>query len=82
MIKFINLRVVVPKEVTGGKNPEESFIIQESSSTGYRNATDHNATGITTADHGFNRNLRFIGFTCIIRHNCHSYNIFTSRFKC
>ena len=63
--KIYKLRVVVPKEVTGGKNPEESFIIQESSSTGYRNATDHNATGIATADHGFNRNLRFIGFTTV-----------------
>ena len=61
--KIYKLRVVVPKEVTNGKNPEESFIIQESSSTGYRNATDYNQTGITTADHGFNRNLRFIGFT-------------------
>ena len=58
--KIYKLRVVVPKEVINGKNPEESFIIQESSSTGYRNATDYNATGITTEDHGFNRNLRFI----------------------
>ena len=61
--KIYKFRVVVPKEVTNGKNPEESFIIQESSSTGYRNATDYNTTGISTADHGFNRNLRFIGFT-------------------
>ena len=61
--KLYKLRVVVPKEVTNGKNPEESFIIQESSSTGYRNAIDYNTTGISTADHGFNRNLRFIGFT-------------------
>ena len=63
--KIYKLRVVVPKEVTNGKNPEESFIIQESSSTGYRNATDHNATGITTEDHAFNRNLRLIGFSTV-----------------
>ena len=63
--KIYKLRVVVPKEVINGKNPEESFIIQESSSTGYRNATDYNATGITTEDHAFNRNLRFIGFTTV-----------------
>jgi len=63
--KIYKLRVVVPKEVTNGKNPEESFIIQESSSTGYRNATDHNATSIVSADHAFNRNLRFIGFSTV-----------------
>ena len=63
--KIYKVRVVVPKEVTNGKNPEESFIIQESSSTGYRNATDHNATGITTEDHAFNRNLRLIGFSTV-----------------
>ena len=39
--KLYKLRVVVPKEVTNGKNPEESFIIQESSSTGYRLSLIH-----------------------------------------
>ena len=63
--KIYKLRVVVPKEVTNGKNPEESFIIQESSSTGYRNATDYNATSIVSGDHAFNRNLRFIGFSTV-----------------
>ena len=63
--KLYKLRVVVPKEVVGGKNPEESFVLQESSSTGYRNATDYNATGISTSDYNYNRNLRFIGFTTV-----------------
>lgn len=47
------------------ENPEESFVLQESSSTGYRNATDYNATGISTSDYNYNRNLRFIGFTTV-----------------
>ena len=64
--KIYKLRVVVPKEVTNGKNPEESFIIQESSSTGYRNATDHSATSIVSADHAFNRNLRFITSSTVL----------------
>ena len=63
--KIYKLRVVVPKEVIGGKNPEEGFVLQESSSTGYRNATDYNATGISTSDYNYNRNLRFIGFTTV-----------------
>ena len=64
--KIYKLRVVVPKEVVNGKNPEESFIIQESSSTGYRNATDHSATSIVSADHAFNRNLRFITSSTVL----------------
>ena len=64
--KIYKLRVVVPKEVVGGKNPEESFVLQESSSTGYRNATDYNATGISTSDYNYNRNLRFIALTEVL----------------
>ena len=58
--KIYKLRVVVPKEVVNGKNPEESFILQESSNTGYQSNSDASDTSITSADHSFNRNLRFI----------------------
>ena len=64
--KLYKLRVVVPKEVVGGKNPEESFVLQESSSTGYRNATDYNKTSITAGDFNYNRNLRLITLTTLL----------------
>ena len=64
--KIYKIRVVIPKETVNSKNPENSFIIQQSSSTGYRNNTDFNATSITSTDYDYNRNLRLIA-------NC-SYN--------
>ena len=64
--KIYKIRVVIPKETVNSKNPENSFIIQQSSSTGYRNNTDFNATSITRTDYDYNRNLRLIA-------NC-SYN--------
>jgi len=63
--KIYKVRVVVPKEVQDGKNPEESFIIQESSSTGARSNTDFSITGIGTDDFAYKRNPRFIG-TCSV----------------
>ena len=63
--KIYKLRVVVPKEVQDGKNPEESFIIQESSSTGARSNADFSLTGIGTDDFAYKRNPRFIG-TCSV----------------
>ena len=63
--KIYKLRVVVPKEVQDGKNPEESFIIQESSSTGARSNNDFSLTGIGTDDFAYKRNPRFIG-TCSV----------------
>ena len=38
--KIYKLRVVIPKEVNNGKNPESGFIIQESSTTGLRTDAD------------------------------------------
>ena len=38
--KIYKLRVVIPKELINGKNPEEGFIIQESSTTGVRQQSD------------------------------------------
>jgi hypothetical protein len=34
--KLYKIRVVIPKELVGAKNPEDGFVIQESSSTGIR----------------------------------------------
>ena len=63
--KIYKLRVVIPKETQNAKIPDNGFVIQESSSTGYRGTdnTDSNKTTITAADYDFNRNLRFIS-TC------------------
>ena len=61
--KLYKFRVVVPKEFDNAKDPEEGFVIQESSTTGARSNADFTATGITTSDYDYNRNPRFIS-TC------------------
>jgi len=64
--KIYKVRVVVPKELSNAKTPENGYIIQESSSTGYRGVdnTDSLKSTITaTDDYDFNRNPRFIS-TC------------------
>ncbi len=61
--KLYKIRVVIPKELTGSKNPEDGFVIQESSSTGYRNDTDFSLSSLTASDYEYNRNPRFIS-TC------------------
>ena len=61
--KLYKFRVVVPKELDNSKDPEEGFVIQESSTTGARSDADFTATGITTSDYDYNRNPRFIS-TC------------------
>jgi hypothetical protein len=58
--KLYKIRVVIPKELVGAKNPEDGFVIQESSSTGYRNDTDFSLSSLTASDYEYNRNLRFI----------------------
>jgi hypothetical protein len=68
--KLYKIRVVIPKELVGAKNPEDGFVIQESSSTGYRNNTDPILSTLTVSDYEYNRNPRFIS-TC-------SYNSLTS----
>jgi len=67
--KLYKLRVVIPKEFDEAKNPEEGFIIQESSYTGYPadsyfTTPDLNITP-TSNDYLYNRNPRFIS-TCSI----------------
>ena len=68
--KLYKLRVVIPKEFDNSKNPEEGFIIQSSSSTGFRTDADAGIKAITQntpilsgEDYGYNRNLSFIS-TC------------------
>ena len=64
--KIYKVRVVVPKELSNAKTPENGYVIQESSSTGYRGTdnTDSLKSTITAADdYDFNRNPRFIS-TC------------------
>ena len=61
--KIYKLRVVVPAETVNGKNPEEGFIIQESSSTGASADTDFTLTSLTPnpeKKYGVLRNLRLI----------------------
>jgi microcystin-dependent protein len=58
--KIYKLRVVVPSQFTNAKTPEPGFVIQESSSTGFRVDTDATAVSIGTTDYDFNRNLRII----------------------
>jgi hypothetical protein len=61
--KLYKIRVVIPKELTGAKNPEDGFVIQESSSTGIRSDTDPILSSLTASDYEYNRNPRFIS-TC------------------
>jgi len=57
--KIYKIRVVIPKESTNAKKPENGFIIQESSSTGARSG-DFNLSTLTQSDYDYNKNLRFI----------------------
>ena len=57
--KIYKLRVVIPKESANAKNPENGFIIQESSSTGARDG-DFNLSVLTQSDYDYNKNPRFI----------------------
>ena len=58
--KLYKIRVVIPKELVGAKNPEDGFVIQQSSSTGIRSDTDPNISSITVSDYDYNRNLSLI----------------------
>tara|TARA_B100001996_G_scaffold118317_1_gene89538 strand:- start:1268 stop:6547 length:5280 start_codon:yes stop_codon:yes gene_type:complete len=62
--KLYKVRIVVPKDAENAKQPAETFIIQESSSTGFRNDADSSRVSIGATDHDFARNSRFIS-TCI-----------------
>ena len=61
--KIYKIRVVVPKESDNAKNPEEGFILQESSTTGIRSDVSPIKQTINSIDYDFKRNYRFIS-TC------------------
>ncbi len=61
--RLYTVRVVVPKEAANAKDPNDGFVLQESSSTGVRANTDFSDTTIDASDVFFNRNPRFIS-TC------------------
>jgi hypothetical protein len=52
--KLYKIRVVIPKELVGSKNPEDGFVIQESSSTGIRSDTDSILSSLTASDYEYN----------------------------
>lgn len=58
--KLYKIRVVIPKELSNAKDPQNGFILQESSSTGARNTADFTRTSIASTDYGYNKNLRLI----------------------
>jgi len=66
--RLYKLRAFIPKESTNARNIIETFVIQESSTTGVRSDTDFTVSGITTSDYDFNRNPRFIS-TCTVSSN-------------
>ena len=49
--RLYTVRVVVPKEAANAKDPNDGFVIQESSSTGARANTDFSASTIITSDY-------------------------------
>ena len=62
--KVYKIRVVIPKELQNAKNPENGFVIQESSSTGARSDADFTFNNTLTGDdYEFEKNPRFIA-TC------------------
>jgi len=63
--KLYKFRVAIPKEFQNTKNPEEGFIIQESSTTGARTNSDFTLATISESDYDYNRNPRFIS-TCSV----------------
>ena len=59
--KIYKVRLAVPKEISNSKNPENGFIIQESSTTGVRTDGDFTKNDtLERSDFGFERNPRFI----------------------
>jgi hypothetical protein len=61
--KLYKLRVVVPKEAENTKDPEEGFVIQESSST---SNTLFSPSSITASDYAYDRNPRFISNCSVV----------------
>jgi len=69
--KLYKLRVVIPNQLGNAKNPENGYIIQESSSTGARNNDDFtlpSTRDLTVNDYDYDRNPSYIS-TCSIISN-------------
>jgi hypothetical protein len=66
--KIYKLRVVIPKETLYARDPVEGYVLQDSSSTGVRGASDFTLTSLNAADYAYNRNPRFIS-TCSVLSN-------------
>ena len=60
--KLYKFRYVVPKELKNARDPQDSFVIQESSSTNVREDADHTRTTISSEDYDFSRNHKFISY--------------------
>ena len=60
--KLYKFRYVIPKELKNARDPQDSFVIQESSSTNVRNDADHTRTTITSEDYDYDRNNKFISY--------------------
>ena len=59
--KIYKLRLTVPSETLIAKNPENGFVLQESTKTSNRTVNDFVSTDdLTRGDYDFDRNLRYI----------------------
>jgi len=58
--KLYKMRIVIPKELSNGRDIVDGFVIQESCTTGVRSNADFALTGLTKSDYLYNRNPRFI----------------------
>ena len=61
--KIYKVRIVVPKESVNAKNPQEGFVLQESSSTGAISDDEFSLINLTSQNYNYKRNPRFIS-TC------------------
>jgi len=60
--KLYKFRYVIPKELENARDPNDSFIIQDSSSTNVRSLSDFTRTSLEAKDYDFDRNTRFISY--------------------
>ena len=66
--KIYKIRYVIPKEATGAKDPQEGFVLQESSTTGALTNSEFTLSTIDADDTRFERNPGFIS-TCSVASN-------------
>ena len=80
--KIYKVRYVIPKESVGAKDPQEGFIFQESSTTGFLTDAEATLSSITNQDSKYKRNTRFIstctssaGAVTVITEKPHNLNV-------